>query len=442
MKLIIGKRISISFIVALSALALMAGLSSYNNKLFRNSSAIIVRENAIQFQSEQLKGALLDIETGQRGFIITGDSAFLTPFTRGLAAVKEDIAHLAALLDSTQKNRGRLQRLHSLIDKKNQFAGQAISARNVNFQASQTIVLSGVGKGIMDEVRTIVDEIQSEARSIVQHQRATREAAMNRFNVIFIAVLLSSVVVLSASFVMLNQNLAMRVKGELQIRQLNSELEAFSYSVSHDLRSPLRVIDGYAGILKEDYSDKFDDEGRKVINVIVGNVRRMGQLIDDLLDFSHMSRKPVSKSLLNFSDMVERLYEEHKARYNHHSLDLKLKPLEPVFADLKMMEQVWANLISNAMKYSSKQADPRIEIGSFRQNGDVCFYVRDNGVGFNMDYKDKLFGVFQRLHSAEDFAGTGVGLAIVKRIVTRHGGDVWAEGKVNEGATFYFSIPN
>jgi signal transduction histidine kinase len=442
MKLVIGKKISISFIVALSALALIAGLSAYNNKLFRESSAIIVRENAIQFQSEQLKSVLVDIETGQRGFIITGDSSFLAPFIRGLTAVEEDIAHLTALLDSTERNRSRLQRLHSLIHQKNKFASQAIEARNIDFHASRNFVLSGVGKEIMDEVRTIVNEIQAEAQSTVQYQRTTREAAMNRFNVIIITVLLTSVVLLSASFVMLNENLRMRVKGELQIRQLNSELEAFSYSVSHDLRSPLRVIDGYAGILKEDYWDKFDDEGKTVINVIVGNVRRMGQLIDDLLDFSHMSRKPVTKSLLNFSEIVDRISEEHKVRYNLVNLELKLKPLEPVLADHKMMEQVWVNLISNAMKYSSKQSEPRIEVGSFRQNGDVCFYVRDNGVGFNMDYRDKLFGVFQRLHNAEDFTGTGVGLAIVKRIVTRHGGNVWAEGKINEGATFYFSIPN
>jgi signal transduction histidine kinase len=441
MKLIIGKRISILFIVALSALALMAWLSSYNNKRFLESSAIIVRENAIQFQSEQFKSVLVDIETGQRGFIITGDSLFLGPYTKALDAIDENIVRLSALLDTTAKNRKRMQRLHSLIERKNEFAMQAIAARNVDFQASRSFILSGEGNDIMEEVRTIVNEIQFEAQTIVQSQHATREAAMNRFNVIFIAVMIASVVLLAMSFVMLNRNLAIRIRGEERVLQLNTELEAFSYSVSHDLRSPLRVIDGYAGILKEDYVGKLDDEGQKVVDVIVGNVRKMGQLIDDLLDFSHMSRKPVMKSLLDFSETVTRISDENKVRFNLDKLDVKLKPLEPVFADLKMMEQVWVNLISNAMKYSSKNAHPCIEIGSFRQNADVCFYVRDNGVGFNMDYKDKLFGVFQRLHKPEEFPGTGVGLAIVKRIVSRHGGNVWAEGRVNEGATFYFSIP-
>jgi PAS domain S-box-containing protein len=226
---------------------------------------------------------------------------------------------------------------------------------------------------------------------------------------------------------------------ENKIKQLNKELDAFTYSVSHDLRAPLRSISGFTQILLEDYSDKLDDEGKRITNVIIRNTNRMGNLIDDLLNFARMNRKKLTFSRINMEQLVRQVIQEFFE--NNGKLEIKNEEILPAMGDHSMITQVWVNLISNALKYSSKNERIYIEIGSYKQNHENCYYVKDNGVGFNMDYANKLFGVFQRLHKADEFEGTGVGLALVKRIIQRHRGRVWAEGEVNKGATFYFSLP-
>jgi PAS domain S-box-containing protein len=226
-----------------------------------------------------------------------------------------------------------------------------------------------------------------------------------------------------------------------QLEASNKELEAFAYSVSHDLRAPLRSIDGYTRILFEDYNDKFDKEGRRILDVIMNNAKKMGQLIDDLLAFSRLGRTDLVKENINMMAKVEALIADTRIQYPDKKLEITLHQLMPSMADQSMIKQAWINLISNAVKYSQKREVSQIEIGCKQGEKDNVYYIKDNGVGFNMDYLHKLFGVFQRLHKMEEFEGTGVGLAIVHRIIARHGGKVWAEGKVNEGATFYFSLP-
>jgi PAS domain S-box-containing protein len=241
-------------------------------------------------------------------------------------------------------------------------------------------------------------------------------------------------------------NTAMESKAT-QLEATNKELESFSYSVSHDLRAPLRAIDGFAEIIEEDYKDKIDAEGKRYLSVIRQNSKRMGALIDDLLSFSRLGRQPVSKSEVNMNALVREVVDEIMNAEAGHAQqggtppNIEVKPLPPVFGDRTLLRQVWINLLSNAVKYSSKVAAPRIEVTGSCDNGENLYSVRDNGVGFNMEYVNKLFGVFQRLHRADEFSGTGVGLAIVQRIVSRHGGRVWAEGKMNEGAVFSIALP-
>lgn len=226
---------------------------------------------------------------------------------------------------------------------------------------------------------------------------------------------------------------------ELEIA--NKELEAFSYSVSHDLRAPLRSIHGYVNILAEEYGSKFDDEAQRLVNIILKNGQKMGQLIDDLLAFSRLGRKELVKSDASMNDIVTLIIEEHKKMDARNIINFKLLKLPIARADTTTIRQVWDNLISNAVKYSKHKEKTIIEIGSLEENDDtVTYYVKDNGAGFDMKYYNKLFGVFQRLHSENEFEGTGVGLAIVHRIVAKHGGKVWADAKVNEGATFFFSL--
>ena len=234
-----------------------------------------------------------------------------------------------------------------------------------------------------------------------------------------------------------------RKQAEERTNNLSQELEAFTYSVSHDLRAPLRSIDGYSRILQEDYAEKLDEEGRRVLNVIMSNAKRMGKLIDDLLDFSGLGRKEVQHSKIHMTSMVKGIAAELCAQEPERKIEIDIAKLHPAYADVDMMRQVWINLIENAIKYTGKKPVAHIEISSFEDDsGQVSYRVKDNGVGFDMKYAAKLFGVFQRLHKMQDFSGTGVGLAIVKRIISRHEGRVWAQGSLHDGATFYFSIPN
>ena len=235
-------------------------------------------------------------------------------------------------------------------------------------------------------------------------------------------------------------NAALQVKAA-QLQTSNQELESFSYSVSHDLRAPLRGIDGFAMMLEEDYSDKLDPEGRRYLSVIREASRRMGALIDDLLAFSRLGKQPVLTYEVDMADLVREVVGEVLRSHSGNPPEVLVGELPPAHADSGLLRQVWVNLISNALKYSSKSERPRIEVAGARIDGEIRYSIRDNGVGFDMEYVGKLFGVFQRLHRADEFSGTGVGLAIVHRIISRHGGRVWAEGNVGLGAMFAFALP-
>ncbi len=240
---------------------------------------------------------------------------------------------------------------------------------------------------------------------------------------------------------MLNSELEERVRVRTaQLEASNKDMEAFSYSVSHDLRAPLRIIHGFSSILSEDYGSVLDAQGEKTLNGIMRNVKKMGQLIDDLLDFSRLGRAEIKTSAVDMNALVNEVLEDLR---NGGVVvpKIRIQNLTPANADLNLMKQVWTNLLTNAIKYSGKKAEPEIEVGMESKDGRQAYFVKDNGAGFDMNYYHKLFGVFQRLHGATEFPGTGVGLAIIQRIIARHGGTVWAEGKVDEGATFYFTIP-
>jgi PAS domain S-box-containing protein len=248
---------------------------------------------------------------------------------------------------------------------------------------------------------------------------------------------------------------AVRAAGELERRQAemelkerthqlenaNTELESFSYSVSHDLRAPLRAIDGYSKMILRQQGDKFDENTKRQFDVIRNNAKMMGQLIDDLLAFSRLGRESLSISRLNMEVLTRDAWEELKVINPDRRIDLKIDHIPPGMGARSLIKQALVNILSNAIKFTRVREAPLVDVGGYGTETENVYYVRDNGIGFDMQYHDKLFGVFQRLHSDEEYEGTGIGLALVQRIINRHGGRVWAESTVEEGACFYFTLP-
>lgn len=276
------------------------------------------------------------------------------------------------------------------------------------------------------EVQYIMHRVE-DVTEYMQHQSSATSSEMNRIRL---------------------QHMEAEIfSGSLKVQELNrqlassnKELEAFSYSVSHDLRTPLRAIDGFSQAVAEDYGHMLPEEGQRYLQTIREGAQHMGALIDDLLSFSRLSRRTLSAAVIPITDLVRSALDELAYMRKDREMEIHLGDLPSGSADVTLLRQVWINLLSNAIKYTRLRKPAVIEIGSMQKDGEVIYFVKDNGTGFDMRYVDKLFGVFQRLHRAEEYEGTGVGLAIVQRVIHRHGGRIWAEGKVDEGATFYFTL--
>jgi light-regulated signal transduction histidine kinase (bacteriophytochrome) len=242
----------------------------------------------------------------------------------------------------------------------------------------------------------------------------------------------------------LNQELEQRVLNRTaQLEAANNELESFAYSVSHDLRAPLRHINGFLELLQKKEGTTMDEQSRHYMDTISNSAKNMGVLIDDLLSFSRMGRQEMSSQQVDLGTLVREIIGEFASDVADRNIEWKIGDLHAVYGDGAMLRLVLTNLISNGLKFTRPRKQARIEIGSLPgRDAETVIFVRDNGVGFDMTYVDKLFGVFQRLHRAEEFEGTGIGLASVRRIIARHGGRTWADGKLDHGAVFYFSLPH
>ena len=239
-----------------------------------------------------------------------------------------------------------------------------------------------------------------------------------------------------------NAELEKRVRERTEeLEKANQELEAFSYSISHDLRAPLRTIAGFADVLQQDFASHLPSEAQRLLQRVIAAAQRMDDLIAALLDFARFSRQSLDKRPVNMAALAEEVLEDLRKADAARQVDVQIGPLPECAADPALFRQVFVNLLSNAFKFTRGREHPHVEIGEEGRDGEHVFFVRDNGVGFDPAHAQELFGVFQRLHSAAQFEGSGVGLSIVQRIVERHGGRVWAEGQVDHGATFYFTIP-
>lgn len=422
-KILSGLIISIMIIVGLGILSYQYFLS-LNAATQWSSHARQVLQNV-----EDVRSMLISIENSHRGYSMTAEESYMKSVNAGINNLNNLVSDLETSTRDNNTQQESIQKLRPLISA---YTGETtLAGRN----------------SAMEKIQESLNQIKEEEQSLILTRSLNVQKGFYRFVSAFIGLILVTLVVLLGLVWLINSNTKSRSiaeerlrEAQLETKKINEDLEAFSYSVSHDLRAPLRSINGYSQILIEDYAEKLDDEGNRILNVVITNAKRMGQLIDDLLEFSRLGRKELNRTMTDVSEQVRTISSELLERETDRKIDFKMHALGTARLDATMMRQVWINLIGNAIKYSRNKEVATIEVGRNDEKGMVSFYVKDNGAGFDMAYIDKLFGVFQRLHKNNEFEGTGVGLALVKRIVERHNGQIWAEGKVGQGATFYFTL--
>ncbi|MEJ0033526.1 MAG: ATP-binding protein [Bacteroidota bacterium] len=418
MKLYINRKVLWGLIVSI---AIILGLGVLSYWYFLSLSAATQWANharRVLQNVDEVRTTMLLIENSHRGFLLTRDSAFIKTYNKQKEELNGLVNELGATTADNPVQQTNIDSLRSNIDN-------------------------------TDRVQEVLNDIKEEEQSLMLSRSLLVQKGFFRFVFAFIGLLVVTLGVLLALVWIINANTRSRViaedrlrDAELETQKINKDLEAFSYSVSHDLRAPLRSINGYSQILIEDYAGKIDDEGNRLLNVIINNAKRMGQLIDDLLEFSRLGRQEIRKALVDVDEQVNNIASELVEREQGRKIDLKIEQMGTAPIDQAMMRQVWINLVGNAIKYSKNKEVAKIEIGKMDKGKDrVVYFVKDNGAGFDMAYVDKLFGVFQRLHKNNEFEGTGVGLALVKRIVDRHKGKIWADARVGEGATFFIELP-
>jgi|GEM_PF-1767298 len=564
------KKIAGFFVLVSVVLGILFFAFNKNKKQAAETTNWVEHTHEVLFAAEQVNTQSNEIQSGARGYIITGEENYLPLFTNTANTINDNILRLRILVKDNPDQQVRIDTLKKLIDTYIANQMQLFNIRrNEGFEVAQKKILKGDGKVMIDRVRSIVTAIEQDENQLLVKRKAENEQSIQNSSRIIMLFLVFTVLLLLAVLIHIYTNtrqrnkaeeslkkslkdlsdykqaldeslivavtdqkgiikyvndnfckiskygkdellgqdhriinsgyhpkefirelwitiangkiwrgelknkakdgtiywvdttiapfldeqgkplqyLALRVditerkKSEEQLLAVNTELEAFTYSVSHDLRTPLRAVNGYAQMLNEDYSTKLDEEAKRLIDNIKYNATKMGMLIDDLLTFSRLGRKEIQKSNIDMNELTkEVLIDMNKSIA--HSAEIKMGKLHSAKADYSLLYQVMLNLISNAVKYSSKKEHPLVEIFSEEKNGEIIFSVKDNGVGFDMRFVHKLFGIFQRLHKSKDFEGTGVGLAIVHRIISKHGGKVWAEGELNNGASFYITLPS
>ncbi|GGI18144.1 hypothetical protein GCM10008066_12530 [Oxalicibacterium faecigallinarum] len=441
--------IKVGLIVALMILISLSGMTLIRIQQFAESAKAVEETHLVIEALHQILLDVKDAESAQRGYLLTGHADFLLAHD---AVAQRLVGRLTTLRDLTSghlKQRDQIPILQDMIVQRMETLASGIALFRAPILDRGQIVdlIQGQGMSSMAQLHVQVhrmlateeEELKRRA-ALVSHNAASSRQWIFFGNLFAVSLLLYGVWAILREIE--QRKLAQREtqKSMAQLELTNKELESFSYSVSHDLRSPLRAIDGYSRILQEDYADKLDDEGRRILNVVRDSSKKMGMLIDDLLTFSKLGRKPVELRKIDMNELVDDVWRDVTSHADKVPAFNKAYLL-PCYGDRALVRQVLFNLLSNSIKYSSTVSEPVIDIFSTEEEDEIVYSVRDNGVGFDMRYYDKLFGVFQRLHSESEFPGTGVGLAIVKRVVVRHGGRVWAQSEPAKETIFNFSLP-
>lgn len=466
-----------SYLLLLAAIGIIAvntWLAFDSVKILEQSQKWVQHTYQVIAQVEIIMGSAKDAETGERGFLITDDEQFLVPYTKAVNELPAELNLFQQLTSDNPKQQKVIEEMRARLTRRLALLQQGISMRRAGGTEDKVgLAVTGSGKEEMDALRRLADHMEEEESNLlVQRQAVARNSSARARLTLGLASVLDLVLLLVA-FRFIVRERTMRIASELaglklaearelaeararevdalnatleeKVRQrtseleaINRELEAFSYSVSHDLRAPLRTVDGFSLALEEDYAEAIDAVGKDYIRRVRGGVQRMGQLIDALLQLSRITRAELEREDFDLSALVESIVGTMAQENSDRQIEFRIEPGLTTNGDSRLIRVALENLLGNAVKFSSKVDSPRVEFGWDKEQ--TAYYVRDNGAGFDMEYADKLFNAFHRLHGDKDFKGSGIGLATVARVIRRHHGRIWAHGVVNHGATFWFTL--
>src|SRR3984893_1313748 len=450
-----------SSIKAIAACALIVlaciGALSFLNEVRNDEDREWVRHTYLVVG--KLQTVRIDItqaETGQRGFMLTGQDRYLKLYGAGVNQVRQDMTELRDLTSDNPRQQEAIQRL-------NPFMAASVAELDVGIEVrKRSGLLAGVeavtrannGEKWMGQIAAQIGEMRQTETQLLSRRLDTAAASARKIKVVIVCGNALAILILLVAGFVIHRETSRRNRAEQNLKHVNErlerrtadlsetniELESFAYSVAHDLRAPLRHIAGYSNVLVQDYGPQLDEEGLRYLGKIGDGAQEMGRLVDDLLSLSKIGRQQLSLQKTPLDSLLRQVVEDFAPECTGREVEWRIGDLSSADCDPGLMKQVFANLVSNALKYTRKREHAVIQVGQTKQNNERVIFVRDNGVGFDMQYVGKLFGVFQRLHKARDFEGTGVGLAIVQRIIRKHGGRIWAEAELDRGATFFFTL--
>jgi signal transduction histidine kinase len=432
----------------------------------KESTQRVAESRLILQKLESILSTAKDAETGQRGYLLTGQEAYLEPYNSAVTTIKPQIEELKQLTQANPNQQKQFTTLEFLVTQKLTELQKTIDLKNTQgLDSAKTVILTHHGKKTMDQIRNIIREIQEDSNEQLQTWFRTREETVNRGHLTFSVGLFLNLMAFylvycaiveetrerrqaEASLKQLNEELEDRVyRRTAQLKEANAnlmysnrELEQFAYVASHDLQEPLRAVNSYAQLLARKYQNNLDAKADKYLGYIMEGATRMQQLINDLLEFSRVGTQAKALQSTACEQVLNHVLKNLQIAIAEHQARVTHDPLPIIMGDEIQLIQLFQNFIGNALKFRRKEP-PHVHISAVQRGDEWLFSVRDNGIGMESEYFERIFVIFQRLHSRQEYPGTGIGLAICKKIVERHGGQIWVESTLDVGTTFYFTIP-
>ena len=440
----------VGFSVALSLLVVLGELSYQNIERQADAADWVDHTHQVAESLTAIFSVVQDVDNSVRTFVLTGSEPALQPYASALQTLPGRLDVIGRMVRDNPVQLIRFNRLRADIEGRLAQARMRVrQRRDLGAGALEARYMTPVALQLMENVRVDVSAMTAAENQLLCNRLRSLGKARRRSLVIQTIGGATSLLLLLTVFAGLLQQILRANRAEqdeqrsnAQLKDANNEMRAFSYSVAHDLRAPLRAINGFARVIVEDHEAMLPEEGRKALDRITSNGSMMGQIIDDLLSLSKISYQPLRSAKVEMNELVRGAYQELAEGQNGRVVECEISELPPATGDPNLLRQVWVNLIANALKFTRERERAHIEIGGNIAGPEFAtYFIRDNGAGFDMQYASKLFGAFQRLHRAAEFEGTGIGLALVQRIIHRHGGTIWAEGQLGAGARFAFTLP-